>query len=127
MKRERERYSPQKQTYDKLAPALEYINENYTRGAIPLSQLASLVGVSEVYLRRLFQSAFSVSPAVYMRNLRIKYAKELIRSGEYSVTDIAMLSGFGDTSYFSREFKRAVGLSPSEYERSLASKIKHLY
>jgi AraC-like DNA-binding protein len=53
--------------------------------------------------------------------MRIRYAKRLLRSGEYSVTDAAMLLGFSDTAYFSREFKRSVGMSPSEYlENSLA-------
>ena len=115
MRRERDKYSPKKRALDSLTPALEYINDNYTRGGISLSDLAALCGVSEVYLRRLFQSAFSVSPAVYMRNMRIKYSKQLLRSGECSVTDAAMLSGFGDTSYFSREFKKSEGISPLEY------------
>ena len=50
-----------------------------------------------------------------MRNLRLKYAKELLRSREYSVTDVGTLSGFNDAAYFAREFKKAVGKSPSEF------------
>lgn len=98
-----------------IEPALKYIDENYTGENISVAHLASLCGVSETYLRRLFRTAFSASPAIYMRNMRIKYAKRLLRSGEYSVTDAAMLSGFSDAAYFSREFKRSVGMSPSEY------------
>ena len=50
-----------------------------------------------------------------MRRLRIAYARDLLGSGEYSVTDAAMLSGFNDAAYFSREFKKEVGVSPKEY------------
>ena len=116
LKKESSGYSSQKRTEELIRPALNYIDENYTAENIPLSLLAELCGVSESYLRRLFQLAFSVSPAVYMRNMRIKYAKELLLSNEYSVTDVAMLSGFNDVAYFSREFKKATGVSPSDYE-----------
>ena len=108
-------YMPKQRTLEMLEPALKYINENYASENIPVSHLASLCGVSEPYLRRLFRAAFSSSPAVYMRNMRITHAQRLLRSGEYSVTDVALLSGFSDTAYFSREFKRSVGMSPSEY------------
>ena len=47
-----------------------------------------------------------------------KYAKELLRSGERSVTDVAILSGFNDAAYFSREFKKIEGVSPTEYMKS---------
>ncbi|MBE6703362.1 MAG: helix-turn-helix transcriptional regulator [Ruminococcaceae bacterium] len=115
LKKEQAHYAPEKQTLSLLAPALDYIGTNYTKENIPVSHLAALCGISEPYLRKLFQNAFSVSPAVYMRNMRIEYAKELLASGEYSVTDVAMLSGFNDSAYFAREFKKAEGMSPKNY------------
>ena len=115
IKRELARYSPERRSLELIAPAIKYMNENYTKENITVSHLSALCGVSEPYLRRLFNNAFSISPAVYMRNLRIKYAKELLSSGDCSVTDAAVLSGFNDPAYFSREFKKAVGVTPSEY------------
>ena len=120
IKKETSRYSSEQRSLQILSPALEYINENYTNENITLSQLASLCKISQTYLRKLFHNVFSVSPAVYMRNLRIKYAKELLASGEYSVTDAATLAGFNDISYFSREFKKQTGFSPKEYEEGHA-------
>ena len=117
LKKEAASYSPKNQILEKLSPALDYIRENFTVESISLSHLARLCNISEPYLRRLFQRAFSVSPAVYMRNLRIAYAKELLRSGDYSVTDAASLSGFNDPAYFAREFKNAVGTTPSDYQK----------
>lgn len=108
-------YAPMDKARQLLEPALRFIDANYTEQNISVSYLAELCGVSQPYLRKLFQVAFSVSPAVYMRNLRLDLAKELLRSGEYSVTQAAVLSGFNDTAYFSREFKKFTGVSPQEY------------
>ena len=115
LKREAASTLPERRALERLAPALEYIKEHYAEENIATERLAALCGVSEPYLRRLFQEALAVSPAVYMRRLRIAYARDLLGSGEYSVTDAAMLSGFNDAAYFSREFKKEVGVSPKEY------------
>lgn len=107
-----------------LEPALEYIRSNYTSEVITSASLAERVGVSEVYLRRLFDAAFSTSPMVYIRNMRIKYAAELISSGLYSVTDAALMSGFNDVAYFSREFKKTLGVTPRDYKTSVEASVK---
>lgn len=117
VKRESARYFPKQKSMELLAPALRYVNEHYAEEGISVAHLAHLCDVSEVYLRRVFRRVFGVSPAVYMRNRRIDYAKELLCTEEYSVTDVAMLSGFNDTAYFAREFKRVVGVTPSVYRK----------
>lgn len=99
----------------KIAPALQYIDAYYPSQPISIPHLAHLCGISEPHLRKLFNAAFSVSPSVYVRNLRLNYAKELLRTGEYSVTSVAMLAGFNSTNYFTREFKKATGVAPSDY------------
>jgi len=115
IKQESAVYSSSAKSFKILKPALEYINEHYATENIRMSDLASLCGISEPYLRRVFHKVYSVSPAVYIRNLRIDYAKELLILGGCSVTDAAFLSGFGDVSYFSREFKKTMGISPKDY------------
>lgn len=115
LKKENLSYAHQSKITNILSPAINYINENYTVENIRISKLAQLCNVSQPYLRKLFDLAFSVSPAVYMRNLRINYAKELINSGEYSIADVSFISGFSDVSYFSREFKKSTGLTPKDY------------
>ncbi len=117
IKRESAQYFPEQKTVELLTPALQYINENYMSEAISVAKLAGLCHISEVYLRRMFQRAFSVTPTVYIRNKRIHYAKDLLQMEEYSVTDVAMLSGFNDTAYFTREFKNVVGITPSAYRK----------
>ena len=117
LRREKTTASRRDKALERLSPALSYINDNYTVQAISLSHLATLCSVSQPYLRRLFHAAFQVSPAVYVRNMRLGYAAELLQTGEYSVTDAALLAGFNDTAYFSREFKKAHGLTPQEYSQ----------
>ena len=109
------RYTTTEKNLKILLPALQYIKERYTQENILAPKLAELCGISETYLRILFHDTFSVSPILYVRNMRIKYAKELLRSGEYSVMDVALLSGFNDSAYFSREFRKATGVSPKKY------------
>lgn len=108
-------YAPMQKLRDVLAPALRFIDERHTTEQITSAQLASLCNVSEPYLRKLFHNLFGVSPIVYIRNLKIEYAKELLLSAEYSVTEIAMITGFNDAAYFSREFKKATGITPNGY------------
>ena len=115
LKTEAAQSAPSKSNMAKISPAIEYIRENYTTDSIKIAHLADLCGISEVALRKQFQKAFDLSPAVYVRNMRIKYAKELMRNRDASIADVAMLSGFNDISYFSREFKKAEGVSPKEY------------
>ena len=113
--REQEGYTSRLQTRRVLAPALEYIDENFTKRELPTPELAALCGISEQYLRRLFRSAFGMPPARYVRHLRLRYARELLETGEYSVADAAAEAGFNDTAYFSREFKETFGISPGRF------------
>ena len=115
LKIELNEYAPRQKNLGILAPALKYVSENYRTENISVTHLANLSGVSEPYLRRLFQRVFSVSPAIYIRNMRISYAKELLVEKGYSITEVAALSGFNDAAYFSREFKKHEGISPKDF------------
>ena len=106
-----------KETTELLTPALEYIQQEFSRTKIKISDLAALCGISESYFRRIFYSSMGCSPIQYIRNLRLNCAKNLLQSGMYTVSAAAALSGFQDDCYFSREFKKSAGVSPSEYAR----------
>ena len=83
-----------------IAPALDYIAANYTDLEIKIGTLAEISGISEGHFRRLFKNIFSVSPAQYIRNLRIKYAQQLLQHGNQTIANIAELSGFENAFYF---------------------------
>lgn len=112
---EREAYTPVSRTMALLAPALSCIDEGFTTQELTAEYLSQLCGVSQPYLRRLFHSAFGMPPAQYVRHKRLLYARELLQTGEYSVTQAASAAGFNDLAYFSRAFKRAFGILPSRW------------
>ena len=100
-----------------LAPALERISAEFCQNELTVSELASSCKMSEAYFRRLFETKFGVSPKEYIIEKRLGYAKQLLESGEVSVSDAALLCGYSETTHFSREFTRRVGVSPSIYRR----------
>lgn len=100
-----------------IEPAVSYIHSNYDKEMISVSHLAELCGVSQVYLRNLFVRRFALSPIRYINRLKMTRAEELLSSQMYSVSDVCFLSGFRDESYFSREFKKYFGVTPSEYAK----------
>lgn len=98
-----------------LSPAINYIHKNYTGGTINIPSLSAMCNISEGYFRRLFKEHTGTSPINYIRNLKINYARELLLSDTYNVKDVAELCGYSDTTIFSREFKKMVGILPSKF------------
>ena len=77
------------------------------------------------YFRRCFKKEVGCCPKEYINNLRIDYAKDLLRgksSTKLSIAEISSKSGFSDFRYFSKVFKSKVGLSPSEYAKKIRLK-----
>ncbi len=97
-----------------LAPVIEFIAENYTK-KLTNDSLAALTKFSTVYFRKLFKEVYGTSPMEYVKGLKIKNAKEMLRSDYGSITDIAISLGYQNIYDFSRDFKKRVGVSPSNY------------
>ena len=60
----------------------------------------------------------------YITGLKMKEARRLMREGNKNMTEIAMELGFSSVHYFSRMFKKASGLSPTEYIKTIKSKLE---
>ena len=101
----------------KIQSAVEYIHRHYLEEIVSIDKLADMCGITTVYFRKIFKNYYGVSPLKYINNLKLNHAKELIDSRLYSVTEAAFQSGYSDISYFSREFKKNIGMSPSEYAK----------
>ena len=86
---------------------------------LSVSELAEIAGYSRFHFTRLFGQYEKCSPKSYLSNLRIWRAKELLSTPELAVKDIAGQCGFADPSYFCRQFRKIVGLSPGEYRRRI--------
>ena len=101
-----------------ISPAVGYIHENYTTENISIAKVSEMCGITPEYFRSLFKKTFGSSPIKYINELKITRAKELLGSGLYSVSEAATLSGYSDPSHFSREFKKAVGISPARFKEN---------
>ena len=98
----------------KITPALEYMAMNYTR-PVTNEELAEKVGLSCVYFRKLFTEVMGESPIAYVHSLRIKKAREMLKSDYSSISSIAYSLGYSNIYDFSRDFKKHTGKSPSKY------------
>lgn len=101
--------------------AKEYIAVNLSDPCLSAAGVAQALRVSESYLRRLFRQKMSRSLGAYMREVRMERARNLLLSGDMTVSEIAERVGYDSVFSFSRAFKTAEGRSPSEYR--VTSKI----
>lgn len=107
-----------KKNYSRINPAFEYINKNFTSD-IKLEKLAELCNISSYHFCRLFKKLTTISPIKYINEYRINRAELLLKTSDFSVTQISYSVGFKDESYFSRCFKQSKGISPSEYRKKI--------
>lgn len=87
---------------------------------LTLKELSKDLQIHPAYLSREFSKYFdNLSFGAYLRKRRIEKALELLETTNYSLTEIAYLTGFSDQSHFTRTFKQQVGKNPSAYKKSL--------
>jgi AraC family transcriptional regulator, arabinose operon regulatory protein len=99
---------------DPLERAMAYL-EDRLAGRITVSELAKLVGVSRSHLTAMFHRATGGGVLAYHSALRMARARQLLDGTEASITEIADEIGFGDPLYFSRQFRRFHGVSPTQF------------
>lgn len=97
-----------------VAQVQAYLRENYAK-QVDFSALARMQCVSAPYLSRIFHDRTGVSPSRYLTDLRMTAARKMLRDTELSVKEIAERTGYPDPFHFSRTFKTAVGLNPTQY------------
>ncbi len=98
--------------------ALDFLRENYN-SEFSLDDVALAAGLSKYYLARVFKEHTGKTLWKYLRDYKIEKAKELLRGGKHSVTEVCFLCGFHNHSYFARCFQQAVGCTPSHYKNNL--------
>lgn len=99
---------------DAVEKAIAYVNEHYCE-KITLTGIAQMVGVSSSYFSTMFSRLTGENLIAYITRLRIEKAAELIRSGSFNLTETAFMVGYEDYAYFSRIFRKAMGVSPRDY------------
>lgn len=81
---------------------------------LSLEMLSVIAGCTSFHLIRLFKKHLGMSPHVYLIQLRLERARELLGQGQ-TIADTALLAGFSDQSHLTRSFKKRYGLTPGAY------------
>lgn len=96
--------------------ALHLIHQHYQQG-ITLDEIAGTLHITPEYLSSLFNKEVKRSFSAYVKELRINKAKELLIVSGLKAYEVASQIGYSDSTYFSRVFKEATGMSPVEYQK----------
>ena len=89
--------------------------ESHLYAPVTTEELANLCHMSLSTFKREFKRAYGASPAAYLREQKLKKAKNLLRIPNVRISDVAFDCGFSDVATFSKSFKQAYQLSPSVY------------
>lgn len=101
---------------DRIAELVrEYVMEHY-KERITLGQVAEALNISQGYLSTAFKKQSGESFTSYVSAIKIEKAKDLIASHRYMMYEVSDLLGFDTPFYFSKVFKKVMGMSPKEYE-----------
>lgn len=99
-----------------IPKAIAFIHENFAE-EFSIAELAEMLGIERRRFSELFEQYKGLSPIQYITEYRIRIAREMLRVGQHSIAEIAEKVGYQDHFYFSRVFKKHVGMSPSKYRK----------
>ncbi len=101
-----------------------FVSCNISR-PVTLKDISSYIGMNESAFCVFFKKQYGQTFVEYLNSQRLEYARYLLENGNLSVTEICYACGFSSPPYFSRIFRRKVGMSPQQYVKSIScSKMK---
>lgn len=92
----------------------DYIDRNYKKD-ISAKDVASILGYSDVYFSKVFKQLFDDNFINYLTKIRMDRAKLLLKDVSFNIKEVGKSVGYADSNYFTKVFKRSIGISPSEY------------
>lgn len=106
---------------DRLCAVVSYIHKHYADDT-PLEEYARMTYVSTDRFMHLFKEIMGISPYAYVMKIRIERAADFLALSDKTVAEIANKVGFKDSLYFSKAFKKRMGMSPIEFRRKKGTK-----
>lgn len=100
-----------------VASVMSFLQSSYAQ-KINMADAAARFGISPSGLIKKFRKAVGVLPQRYLINIRIQNAKQLLVNTSMTAAEIAEKTGFENSCYFSKSFKRETGMSPTEYRNA---------
>lgn len=113
------------QNQDRILTMLSFIQENYT-AKLTLGDIAASASISARECLRCFQSSIHQSPMEYLISYRIQAAAKLLETTALPITEIAMATGWGSSSYFTKMFHRLRGKTPNDHRKAYAALQKEI-
>ncbi|MCY9694727.1 AraC family transcriptional regulator [Paenibacillus alginolyticus] len=101
---------------------MDYLKANLSQ-SFTQDHLCQTFHLGKSRLKELFQSQMQTGVLEAFKSLKIEQAKTYIRDGRYNFTEIAAMLGYASIHYFSRDFKKTVGMPPSDYARSVKARL----
>jgi len=102
----------------RLGEAVAYMETNYLQ-PMTVADLAEKAHLSKRHFLRMFGQTFGKPPIEYLIRLRVEHARGLLEQTAMSISQVAFASGFNDSNYFSRQFRRLTKCSPRAFRKSL--------
>ena len=99
-----------------LHKAIAYMQTNFTR-PLPLAETASVIGLNRTYFSAIFTQKMGRGYNQYLTNLRVEYAKRLLRGSPLSINEICYECGFSSISTFLQAFRKTTTITPTEYRK----------
>lgn len=104
-------------TYQKgISQIAAYMNAHYT-DVLTIEELADMCGISPTYFISAFKKSIGISPYQYLSRLRLSNARHLLETTDYSIQEIAVLSGFQRANTFASAFRSSFGQTPQQYRQ----------
>lgn len=104
--------------YERIQKVYDYVSQHYTQ-SITLQEIADLSGLSTNAFCRFFKKVTERTFVQFLNEYRVHRTCDMMRQKNTSLSEIMYDCGFNDLAYFSRQFKKIMGLSPREYRRKL--------
>lgn len=108
---------------NRIAFAINYIKEHLTEN-ISIDKLVEKTSLSKSYFFKVFKNTLGLSPIDYLTSERINFSKNLMKTTNFQVAEIAYKSGFSSPSYFSKLFKRHERITPGEFKKRISNKLR---
>lgn len=112
-------------SFFKIRKVLNYIHSNSDK-PIDVRQLAQTAHLEYCYFSRMFKQLTQMTCTRYINNVRINKSIEYLLSSDISITDVAIMSGFTNVSYYIKQFKQLKKITPSQYRTIYFSKDENL-
>ncbi len=109
-----------------LFSLLENYMLDHILGKITIDDLVKYSGTNKTTITTVFKNCCNYAPIEYFLYLKIDLAKQYLREDNYNISQIAEILGYSSIHYFSRQFKKVTGMTPTEYSLSIQAIIKEV-